>query len=530
MPRLLTTSTAQAPKPGCSGGYSRPHTSGRRFAAAVLALIGLWLLVGLRPDAHAADGLWGYVIGAAASTFAALLILLEEHSRGWWSASVPLANALMFGLSPIARFYWGADGDAFPASSHMPAAGVAYIFTAVFLLANEFTRSPWAHCYEPASLVGALACRYRLMINTALVVLPILLFAEHLRQFGGGAFLQGLSAHLGGRTVRVYDVSTTQYFSAAPIAHVAVAAAIVLNARPSQNRAFISISAGALLLLPVLAFLPQGQRRFLLPSIVIVAVARRVRFGPMPKILFSLTIGILICLLYIVPQYRTAGARSQTGLGDLIWTTVSSPGQLVSSVLTGTDTSMINSFGYAIEQDFGGQGDFTTLLDPVTAPIPSSLLPRQNGHDAALEFVQGTTCRFAGAGRCPDFSAPGSFYFDFGVLGGVLGGLAFFAVYRSVAKSVFHATSSPQFASPVAGVLAFVTFRAGFGEGVVWTMMFIVPLVVATRVASLKHDGSPRGSTQWRTGQPTLKSDRPVYPPRKLPQPPSPVPALRRPP
>lgn len=432
------------------------------------------------------------LVGLVAVTTSLLAILLLRRPNSphrWPIIGTCVAFGYLFGLSTVARSVASENFHALDPLPLVNSVGVAMSFLGMVLISARFppirlgVTGPTSTRAERGRPDSAARRGAILILYTA----PVMLFIVHLYLLGRGSVFVGLQQHIGGRDTSQYGTGTNQYFSSSAVLHVALAVAAISK---STKRSKLSALLGTwpYLVLPALAFFPQGQRRYLLPAAFLLAFCLRDVYGKYSKKALAVSLMALAIVVAVLPLYRAAGARERTSLTEVVAGVAGAPAGTLRASLLGSDTSMVQSLAHAIDGGIAGRGQLSTLTDPLLAPFPSSIVPYVSGHDRALIILFGERCRAFGGGFCPDFSAPGSFYFDLGVLGALLGGVLWALLLRGVAGVLFSACRLPFVAFGGATVMSMVAFRAGFGEGVVWMLYYTVALIiVATVVGFGRH-------------------------------------------
>ncbi|RYE44160.1 MAG: oligosaccharide repeat unit polymerase [Hyphomicrobiales bacterium] len=167
-----------------------------------------------------------------------------------------------------------------------------------------------------------------------------------------------------------------------------------------------------------------GNRRFILPCLIAALLASVTRKWNTPVKLRALLLGFLgFSALAVIPFIRSAGSRSE---GDSLAAAMigfireEGFGGIVTNFFTSYDTEMLDYIAFMVPRlgmssAWGyGRG---LVLDIITAPIPSGLLPVPSWSNQVLIDSFGRSCA---TGICPVPSVVGTGYFDFGIFGVVL--------------------------------------------------------------------------------------------------------------
>ncbi|WP_420178750.1 O-antigen polymerase [Paenarthrobacter sp. TA1.8] len=176
-------------------------------------------------------------------------------------------------------------------------------------------------------------------------------------------------------------------------------------------------------LVSVMALSQLGNRRFLIPAILIPVVAALIRKPVRVKLSHVVVAFIAFLMLAIIPMVRSAGARMKgEGLLEASWRYFQTEGLqgVLTPVFASFDTEMLDyiaiisrPLGDGIPYGFG-RG---TVLEFFLRPLPSGISETTPYSDAVLTSVWGGGC---GTPVCPVASTAGVLYFE--------GGLAFVAI------------------------------------------------------------------------------------------------------
>lgn len=190
----------------------------------------------------------------------------------------------------------------------------------------------------------------------------------------------------------------------------------------------------------LILFAQLGNRRFIIPAILIPAIAALVR-KPMRVKLWHIAIAAVgIVLLAIIPMVRAAGARRPgEGLLAAAWRYLQNEGILgtIRPIFVSYDTEMFDYVAVAApaleKLGFGvGRG---TLVEFITRPLPERLAPTQAWSDVVLTELFGGKC---GDPFCPVASYPGVLYFEGGLAIVAIGSFAAGMFLRTIASKLQH--------------------------------------------------------------------------------------------
>jgi hypothetical protein len=320
----------------------------------------------------------------------------------------------------------------------------------------------------------------------------LVLFALNILRHGG--IRESLTVLAAGRSSQsiVYFSDSSEYLSAAPVL-LAVGAIVIVAATRGRPRWGEALLCCTLVSLAVGAFLLTGSRRFVIPSVLIPLVMMFLLRQTRPRARAFLLVGAAAFLvLGTIPYVRAEGARTQQGFVPLLVSGVTSPISSAQTFIGGHDTEMFPALGVekrAIDEGLGYGLGAATVGDLVLAPIPSLIFPGKpaTDRDRVLVSTFGASCEVTNGGVCPDFSATGTFYRDFGYLGVALGmfllGLASGrlrvrgpADVRTVVLSAAWLVMLP------------IVIRAGLMPAFSWFLYFVVPSLVTLRLMSRRQE------------------------------------------
>ncbi len=428
-----------------------------------------------------------------------ILRLLKQESRGAYNPlrSILVACAVIFGASPVYRSLIDSQAIVPEVEARNPQVALwsALIFLAgltfPFVVRRLFIGDSFAYDVEPSERLG---CRkvdstYVLAITSAVLVAGLCVLAYV-------AGLGGFSVLLAGRSQEVreavVDVGPLSY---APLTVPGVASSIIVhsnaNLRPRVWRLIVSACIFA-----AAVYLPLGTRRFLLICLLLPLAARifckPIKLQRSSVVLVSL-IGLVV--LSAIPQLRTAGAREQAGGWFPIFQEVaSSPLETTDYILAGPDTAMPDTLAAQIEAvESANTFGLITLNEVVFFLVPGGDERLGAGvHDRILIDLYGKPCH---TGRCEDSSVIGSFHYEGGNLGVLLGGLMMgFLIDRTFVHWV--RTRTPFLTLVASSLFVFlpIMFRAGLNPALTWLLMALTPGIISLLIFS----GNIRGGLVQR--------------------------------
>jgi oligosaccharide repeat unit polymerase len=305
--------------------------------------------------------------------------------------------------------------------------------------------------------------------------------------YGGGlSFLSHLFAGRSAAVSRHLEGMPIVIAALPSIGAVVLAVSVIrtLRTRPMAGREILFATFA--LLASAIPPLALGNRRFLLPTLLVFALVffyRRWNQRVRPTVLLT-GFAILLALISI-PYIRSAGSRTgRTDFAGALAEYLSSRGPFgaLEDYFVGYDTEMFAYISFispklGLTIPYGdGRGIFGDFLLNF---VPSQFAHSPLWSDRILFMVFGKGC---GSGACPVSSIVGVTYFDFGVLGVTLG-LAFWGwLARVVERSVIHAEGLRL----VAAVSFFVTFPAltrGNTINQLWITINILAVAIIAHVA-----------------------------------------------
>jgi hypothetical protein len=320
---------------------------------------------------------------------------------------------------------------------------------------------------------------------------------------------EAISLWLAGRSSQFAQATagSSEYLSAAPILLPSAAIAIVTLSR-SRLSAVQRTAVVALGFVAAAVFFVGGDRRFLVPSLAIPAVAYYLAARRRPGRLLILTlVPIVFVVLATVPFARAAGARGQAGgLLPIFAEAFAAPLKAWDRFITSYDTEMVGALAIEVKL-LREPDDFyygrATLGDLLIAPFPSAIFPNKpvTARNDMLIRAFGAPCGGPAGGLCPDFSAIGTFYQDLWWIGvvlgmGVLGVLSrviwvrYFAKPRSAYRIVLAASWT---------VMLPIILRAGFMPSFAWWLYFVVPTLGMVALAKAISQRSRKPTEIWPT-------------------------------
>jgi hypothetical protein len=316
--------------------------------------------------------------------------------------------------------------------------------------------------------------------------MAVLLFLAYLSL--GGSVFQTFELLTKGRSEALHELSSSssEYLSLAPNLAVCAAAILLLtNRSPSRLQTVLVIAA---ILFPSGIFFLIGNRRFILPALMVPLLIRYLMARKQPSRLTLAIVGpILLLAVATIPYARAQGAREAAGGVVPIFQHAFLHPQdtLLRTFTSGDDTEMLYALALEVKT-LKSPGDFAygnaTVGDLLIAPIPSAVVPSKpaTARNDLLKTIFGSPCKTVAGGLCPDFSVVGTFYQDFWLFG-VAGGMASLGAFSSWTwhRYLEHPTS-PYRIGLLACWIVFLplVIRAGFMPAFSWFLYFSIPILI----------------------------------------------------
>lgn len=444
-----------------------------------------------------------FVIGLLALSYVAFSCPVKGLGR--WLAPDTLSMLMLFmifGIRPLfrnrfqVRSIYGLTPSAAGSRTALIAgilgmaafAGAAFVFRlrprSRALLQNKSPQVPRRRVRVTA--VGALTIAIG---GTVTYVLLVLLLA-------GPSVLRSLS---GGRSVAANLGSMPEIGLLVPIAGSVAAAIFILSRRGlriSRTEVYLVIAAIAV---SVIVLAQLGNRRFLIPSILIPAIAALIRKPVRLRLLHCAGVFAALVILAIIPMVRSAGARSPgDNLVTASWRYLQAEGieGALTPIFSSYDTEMLDYVAIGSDEIRDGAGPGFgkgrgTLLEFVTRPLPSSMNPGRPYSDQMLTSLYGGGC---GKPVCPVASVVGVLYFD-GSQPFVLAGC--FLVGAFVRWLSIRWTYNAQLgllgttSVAVASSFAFVGVRTDTVHAMWWCIYSLMIAALVYRLCSTPQDADP---------------------------------------
>jgi hypothetical protein len=444
---------------------------------------------------------------AFGTIFVAALPLARRFRSGTFDVLEPIVGgsamlAVIFGVRPIAMMLTGdltyRGQDIRPEFPFVIALGL--LGSLGFSASYEWARR---RLVNPSPISDVRLPRLRPTIIYAyigiLAVLSVLLFGVHLSRLGSD-FADGLRLLAGGASPELIDrwAGTTEYLSASPI--LASCAATLLGILTGWRLTRYQLILVALLIAyPLVVFYLSGDRRYMIPTVGVPAVAWLLMSGRRPgRRVFLLTVPVAFLVLTAIPFVRWGAAQEGSGgFAAAFVQGIGNPVRAVNRFLLGSDTSMFSALAIEVRALVAPRDFFygrASVGDLLIAPIPHLLIPNkpQTARDELLTRTFGTPCQVTAGGVCDDFSVVGTAYQDLWVPGVA----ALMAAVGAVSAGLWYrwrrSSTDPRLVVLLAPWVVFVPiiFRAGFMPAMAWCLYFLAPCLIGVLISMRRPAGS----------------------------------------
>ncbi|RUR01226.1 hypothetical protein [Labedella endophytica] len=320
-------------------------------------------------------------------------------------------------------------------------------------------------------------------------VFAIALYVAAIIVLAGPSSLTALS---GGRSEDATLGGVPEFVLVIPMAGSVAATIFFISRRNRQIHVFELLLILAAIAISLTALSQLGNRRFLIPGLLIPLVAALIR-SPVRLKAWHLVLGVVgFLFLAIVPMVRSAGARmpgenlltaSLRYFGDEGFRGVLTP------VFASYDTEMLDYIAVFAGQpnpEYGlGRG---TLLEFLARPLPGDVFGTAFS-DQVLTSIWGGGC---GQPYCPVGSLAGVLYFDGGLPAVAVGSFLFGIAVRFIANRwAFNSMLSTVSASSIAVVSGFalVAARTNTVHAIWWCVYVLLLMAGIYLISSRRMDG-----------------------------------------
>jgi hypothetical protein len=489
--------------------WFRPAAAGLGAATVGVVIISLVFRHGL-------DVLLALAVVGCAS--APTILRLRQHRfdlfEPTFAAGVMLA--LLFGIRPLYIIAWSQyEYLGHQTEPQLTAViGLGLVGSASFAIGYFWVRrgpagDRWKAATNAIPAPSSAATRFVMLVGLLTGALGVALFALNLLRMG--PLTKVIPLWLGGQSSQLAQVAggSSEYLTAAPILLACAATAIGTMMGWRLTRIQL-ICVSGMAVLPAIVFLINGDRRFLLPCVLVPVVAYCMVSGRRPgRKLMLAGIPLAFVFLATIPWLRTAQGRTYPGgVPAILADSLSAPIVSWDRFITQYDTEMESALSVQLQVQTG-PGDFyygrATIGDLLLAPIPSAVFPNkpETARNDMLISTFGGPCTTGH--YCPDFSVIGTFYQDLWWPGVGLGMMALGAFSRAIWARYLSRPSSTYaiVAAATWTIMLPILIRAGFMPSFAWWLYFLVPTVavialskfLAQRIAGAIHRASVPAAT-----------------------------------
>lgn len=272
---------------------------------------------------------------------------------------------------------------------------------------------------------------------------------------------------------------------------IAVALFLLTNKQRRINGTELLIALTAIIS-SVMLLSQLGNRRFIIPAVLIPIIASLIRRPVRVKLWHVAATVASILILAILPMVRSAGARRPgEGLVDALWRYLRDEGftGTIRPVFASYDTEMFDFIAIVaptLEQDRFGLGR-GTLLEFMTRPLPGSWVPGTPWSEVVLTQFFGGGC---GNPVCPVASYPGVLFFDGGFVLVALGSIAMGAFLRLLAIKLRynkHLSTTEMLYIVIAASFSLVAMRTNTVHAAWWALYtMLIAFSIYTVVSFLR--------------------------------------------
>jgi hypothetical protein len=480
-----------------------PTTAGLVVAAAVVVVASLVVR-------HAVDVFLSLAIVGAA--LAPTLLRVRQHRFDLFEPTFGggVMLALLFGVRPL---YIIAGGE-YDFLGHQTEGQLTAVlglgllgslsFGLGYFLFKRNVTAQGAEAANDRATPSLVARRSVAVVGLLTGALGLGLFALNLLRMGPPGTV--IPLWLGGHSNQLTQASagSSEYLTAAPILLACAATAIGVVFAWRLTRLQL-LGVASLVALSAAVFLINGDRRFLLPCVLVPVVVYYLSAGRRPgRKLIAVVIPLAFVLLATVPWFRTAAGRAEFGgIPTILAASVTSPLTAWDRFITLNDTEMESALSVQLQEQ-QSPSDFyygrATIGDLILAPIPSAVFPGkpETARNDMLIRTFGGPCT---AGHfCPDFSVIGTFYQDLWWPGVFLGMVALGIFSRAIWARYLEMKHSPYriVAASTWAIMLPILIRAGFMPSFAWWLYFLVPTVAVialSRAITRRFTAADDGAT-----------------------------------
>lgn len=250
---------------------------------------------------------------------------------------------------------------------------------------------------------------------------------------------------------------------------------------------------GVLLVLRALASGGRTPLLLLVGALVVFYFLRRETRPRLSRVVIVLVVSFFV--LSVMLASRDSGLRHHQGIGGAITSVIEHPGHQLGKLLNRGDTSMASVFALETEivpSKLGYRWGGATIGDIVTRPIPHQLWKHKPlAPEAALTNELWPKAFKTGLAH-PVYSVMGTFYFDIGLTGVVIGMLLVGLLYGFVRRRLLGVKDTGLVVIAAAVIPLLVTgLRDSFPDTVLHFICVGVPLIVTLEIVRRRGGALP---------------------------------------
>lgn len=307
--------------------------------------------------------------------------------------------------------------------------------------------------------------------------------------------LSGFLAMSGGRSAEAWTGSTPEIVMIFPLAGSVASATLIMSARPGRIDFKSWLAIGFCTAATLGAVSQLGQRRLIVPAILIVTIALLMR-RPVRLRLSHIVVGVSgLMVLAILPNVR--GGRRGEGLFESIVRFIGDDGPMnaFASFFTSYDTEMYDYIAMLAPSVANGRLELGlgsgTVLEFLAHPLPATLTPFLERSTELKIYLFNYYCFSYGSCGQPNpvISVGGTLFFDWGHVGVLLGGVLVGAAVRALSWRWSRAASLTTSQCVITAVCASYPMVAARTDTVFAIWWCLYTLIIAVLVIAAMGEG-----------------------------------------